>query len=116
MNIWKESCDSKGFRVPKVTIGTPLMHFAEAVGELVASKCSSSLAAASTYSPSADSSSFSDNDSESRLCTVQDDEDIDSNVPRKDDFLLLHQFKIPIGKSIIRDKLMQEIVKYNGGE
>lgn len=91
------------------------MHFAEDAGEFVASNCSSSLAAASINSPSADSSSFSDNDSESSLCTAKDDEDIDSNVPRKDDFLLLHQFKIPIDKSIIRDKLMQEIVKYNGG-
>jgi hypothetical protein len=36
-------------------------------------------------------------------------------VPHKDDFPLLHQFKIPIGNSIIRDKLMQELVKYNGG-
>jgi len=35
--IWKDSCNQKGFCVPKVTLGTPMMYFTKAVGEFIAS-------------------------------------------------------------------------------
>jgi len=74
-NIWKDSCNQKGFRVPKVTLGTPLIHFAKAVGEFIATEPSYSprLAADSGIPPSDEYSTCidSDSDSESSLYTAQ---------------------------------------------
>jgi hypothetical protein len=106
-NIWKDSCNQKGFRVPKVTLGTPLMRFAKAVGEFIVTEpsCSLPLAADSSSIMSSDkySSCFDDDsDSESSLCTAQDQEiKNNSDLPHKHDFLLLNKFQIPIGNLLI---------------
>jgi hypothetical protein len=118
-NIWKDSCNH---RVPKVTLGTPLMRFAKAVGEFIVTEpsCSPRLAADSSGITSSDeySSCFDDaSDSESSLCTGHDQEmKNNSDVPHKDDFPLLNKFQIPLGNLLIRDKLLQEIVKFSGGK
>ena len=44
-----------------------------------------------------------------------DEEEADIDIQAKDDFPLLNHFKIPIANDSVRDKLMQEIVKFNGG-
>jgi hypothetical protein len=57
--IWKEACRENKYDVPKLNIGTPLMHFAEVVGEFIANDHSFSNAVNTNASAAVfDSSSF----------------------------------------------------------
>jgi hypothetical protein len=115
--LWKEACHENKYDVPKVNIGTPLMHFAEAVGEFISNSHSFSNAANTNASAAFfDSASSYVSDSEISANMDQDEEQINIDIPAKDDFPLLNHFKIPIANDAMRDKLLQEIVKFNGGE
>jgi hypothetical protein len=114
--IWKEARNENKYDVPKINIGTPLMRFAEAVGEFISNSHSFSNAVNTNASAAVfDSSSSNISDSEDSLKMDQDKEEVDIDIPAKDNFLLLNHFKIPIANDSVRDKLMQEIVKFNGG-
>ena len=82
--------------MPKVTLGTPLMCIAKAVREFIAteSSCLLHLAADSANTPSDESSSFIDSNSQSCICTAQDQEEVENNInlPHKDDFPFLNKF------------------------
>jgi hypothetical protein len=53
---------------------------------------------------------------EDSLNMDQDEEEVDIDIPAKDDFPLLNYFTIPFPNDAIRDKLLQEIGKFNRGE
>ncbi len=77
------------YAVPTVNTGTPLMHFAKAVGEFIANNLSLSNAVNTNTSAAVFGSSKSNvSDSEGSLNMDQDEEEVNNDIPAKDDFPL----------------------------
>jgi hypothetical protein len=85
--IWKEARNENKYDVPKINIGTPLMRFAEAVGEFISNSHSFSNAV-NTNALAAVFDSASSYVSGSQISTNmdQDEEQINIDIPAKDDF------------------------------
>lgn len=115
--IWQDACATNSYPVPKLRIGTLVMRFAADYLVDFAIPCSNSSAKTSSLLCCTDSNCNSNAtmDAVSVSSSEDKEENYESELANKEEFPLLHRFRIPIKNDAIRDKLMQEIVKYYGG-